>query len=68
MINFGSTFLRQPGVLMPSADMIALAYQFNVLLIPTLAPIMVWAWQNRQTPLLRGVLGSIAAPADNTNP
>lgn len=68
MINFGSTFLQQPGVLLPSADVIALAYQFNVLLIPTLAPIMVWAWQNRQTPLLRGVLRSIAAPADNINP
>jgi hypothetical protein len=68
MVNFGNTFLQQPGVLMPGADTIAIAYQLNVLLVPTLVPIFIWASQNRQSPLLRGVLGSIVAPADNASP
>ncbi len=68
MVNFGNTFLQQPDVLMPGADTIAIAYQLNVLLVPTLVPIIIWASQNRQSPLLRAVLGSIATPADNANP
>jgi hypothetical protein len=68
MVNFGSTFLQQPGVLMPGADTIAIAYQLNVLLVPTLVPIMIWASQNRQSPLLRGVLGPMTAPADKASP
>ena len=68
MVNFGSTFLQQPGVMMPGTDTIAIAYQLNVLLVPTLVPILIWASQNRQSPLLRGVLGSMAAPADNASP
>lgn len=68
MVNFGNTFLQQPGVLMPGADAIAIAYQLNVLLVPTLVPILIWASQNRQSPLLRAVLGSIATPADIANP
>jgi hypothetical protein len=68
MVSFGSTFLEQPGVFVPGADVIGIAYQLNVLLVPTLVPILVWAWQSRQTPLLRGMLGSPATPTEETNP
>ena len=37
-----------PGV--PPADLIALTYQFNVLLMPTLALICIWFWQLRGSP------------------
>lgn len=45
----GGPFLAAPGV--PSADVIALIYQFNVLLMPTLAPVCLWFWQLRRSPL-----------------
>ena len=49
MLLAGSQFLDQPGV--PPADVIAVWYQFSVLLAPTLAPVMLWLWQLRGTPL-----------------
>ena len=54
MVNLGAVFFTQPEVFVPPADVIALLYQLNVLLIPTLAPAILWAWQNRDTPLLQG--------------
>ena len=45
----GPLFLNAP--LVPPADVIALIYQFNVLLMPTLAPVFLWFWQLRGSPL-----------------
>ena len=45
----GRPFLDAPGV--PPADLIALTYQFNVMLMPTLAPVCLWFWQLRGSPL-----------------
>ncbi len=41
---------------MPNGNVIALLYQLNVLIIPTVAPALLWAWQNRDGPLIRGIL------------
>jgi len=60
MVGLGAHFLEQPGVLVPDANLIGILYQVNVLLVPTLAPAMVWLWQSRDTALLRGVLGGLA--------
>jgi len=49
MLLAGSQFLERPGV--PPADVIAVWYQFSVLLAPTLAPVILWLWQLRGTPL-----------------
>ena len=49
LLMFGAPFLDAPGV--PPADLIALTYQFNVLLMPTLAPVCLWFWQLRGSPL-----------------
>lgn len=68
MVSFGSTFLDQPGVWVPGADVIGIAFQFSVLIVPTLLPVLIWAWQSRDTPLLRGLLGSVAKPAADTSP
>lgn len=45
----GDLFLNTPRV--PPADVVALTYQFNVLLMPTLAPVFLWFWQLRGSPL-----------------
>ncbi|MEP4149408.1 MAG: exosortase H-associated membrane protein [Halioglobus sp.] len=54
MINLGSLFMEQSGV--PNGTFIALFYQLNVLIVPTVAPIALWAWQSRDTALLRGIV------------
>jgi hypothetical protein len=49
LMMVGAPFLQAPGV--PPADVLALTYQFNVLLMPTLAPVFIWFWQLRGSPL-----------------
>lgn len=58
MINLGGTFFDQLGVFVPNANVIGILYQFNVLIVPTLAPALLWVWQSRDTPLLRMALGT----------
>ena len=55
LLMVGAPFLDAPGV--PPADLITLTYQFNVLLMPTLAPVCLWFWQLRGSTLW-GVLAS----------
>ena len=45
----GAPFLGAPGV--PPPDLIALTYQLTVLLMPTLAPVCLWLWHLRGSPL-----------------
>jgi len=52
MVTLGSIFLQQPGVWVPGPDTIGILYQFSVLIVPTLLPVLIWAWQSRHTPLL----------------
>ena len=49
LVMVGEPFLDSAGV--PPAALIALTYQFNVLLMPTLAPVCLWFWQLRGSPL-----------------
>jgi hypothetical protein len=56
MVNLGGLFLEQPGV--PGANVIGILYQFNVLIIPTLAPTMLWVWQSRDSNLLKEAMGT----------
>ena len=49
LLMVGSPVLNTSGV--PPADFLALTYQFNVLLMPTLAPVCLWFWQLRGSPL-----------------
>ncbi len=57
LLMVGATFLNVPGV--PPADLIALTYQFNVLLMPTLAPVCLWFWQLRGSPLWEALANDI---------
>lgn len=63
MVNLGTLFLEQPDVLVPNANVIGILYQFSVLIIPTLAPILIWAWQSRDTPLAREIQASFDSAA-----
>ncbi len=56
MVNLGNVFLQHPTAGVPPANLIALAYQLNVLILPTLAPVLLWAWQSRNTPLLQPMI------------
>ena len=55
MVNVGAPFFNQPGALVPYAEVIAIAYQFSVLIVPTLAPAALWIWQSKDSQLLEGV-------------
>ena len=57
LLMVGAPFLDAPGV--PPADLIALTYQFNVLLMPTLAPVCLWFWQLRGSPLWEALANDI---------
>jgi hypothetical protein len=57
LLMVGRPFLESPGV--PPADLIALTYQFNVLLMPTLAPVCLWFWQLRGSPLWESLASDI---------
>jgi hypothetical protein len=57
MVNLGADFFNQPGIFVPNADVIGILYQFNVLIVPTLAPAIVWLWQSKDTTLLQVTLG-----------
>jgi hypothetical protein len=54
MLGMGEPFLSMTGV--PPADGIALAYQFSTLIVPPLAPILLWAYGVRDVPAFRALL------------
>lgn len=61
MLTFGDRLLGLPQA--PPADIIALAYQFNTLIVPPLAPIMLWGLAVRNTPVMRSLFpGALAEP------
>jgi len=57
LLMAGTPFLDSTGV--PPADLIALTYHFNVLLMPTLAPVCLWFWQLRGSPLWEALAADI---------
>lgn len=56
MLHLGPLFMEQPGVFVPHGNVIAIVYQLSVLIVPTVAPIALWAWQSRATELFTSVL------------
>ena len=57
LVMVGAPFLTAPGV--PPADLLTLTYQFNVLLMPTLAPVCLWVWQLQGSPLWEALADDI---------
>ena len=57
LVMVGAPFLESARV--PPADVIALTYQFNVLLMPTLAPVCLWFFQLKGSPLWEALAENI---------
>ena len=57
LLMVDAPFLNAPGV--PPADLIALTYQLNVLLMPTLASVCLWFRQLRGSPLREALAADI---------
>ena len=53
MLGLGPVFID--GFSTP-ATIIGISYQFSTLMVPPLAPVLVWAWQSRHSPLLQKLL------------
>lgn len=49
MLVIGTPFMSNAAV--PSGTLIALCYQFSVLLMPSLIPVALWMWQLKGSPL-----------------
>ena len=60
MVNVGDPFLNQPGVFVPSPNLIGLTYQLSVLIVPTLGPAALWMWQSRESALLKPSLEKLS--------
>lgn len=59
MVQLGPTFTEHPTAAVPPANLIAIMYQLNVLIAPTLGPVLLWAWQSRDTALWQSLLQTI---------
>lgn len=64
MVGLGALFMEQQGAWVPNGTLIALFYQLNVLIVPTVAPICLWAWQSRDSELMRGLLQRLPAAGE----
>lgn len=53
MMGLGPAFIDS---LSPAASIIGIMFQFNTLMIPTLAPLLLWGWQSRNSSYLRQLL------------
>jgi hypothetical protein len=62
MLGLGDLLYTHSTVPLPPPAAIALLYQFSTLIVPTLAPVALWAWSIRKTPQGAALLGRHAAP------
>ncbi len=53
MLGLGGVFFSQEALWLPNAHLIGIFYQLSILIIPPVAPILVWTWQSRENPLLQ---------------
>ncbi len=61
--------MHQTSPLLPPPAVIGLFYQFSVLIVPTVAPILLWAWVVRDSPRWQALLlgRQEQPPADTDN-
>jgi hypothetical protein len=55
MVGLGGLFFNQSAVMIPSGEIIGISYQFSLLILPPLAPILLWAWQSRDNVLFQQI-------------
>lgn len=65
MLGLGGDLLWETTTTpLPSADAIALLFQFSTLIVPTVAPVLLWAWSVRDSPHWRALLLGQGAECD----
>lgn len=55
MLGLGPLLYEQGTVFVPGNHVIGISYQFSILIIPCVAPILIWVWQSRESTLFEGV-------------
>ncbi|EED33042.1 hypothetical protein NOR53_1199 [gamma proteobacterium NOR5-3] len=65
MLGLGSVFMSQETV--PPTDAIALLYQFSTLMVPPLAPVLLWAYTAKDSPAFIGLLPEALRPAQDSD-
>ncbi|RLA42691.1 MAG: hypothetical protein DRR06_13850, partial [Gammaproteobacteria bacterium] len=53
MLGLGPVFIDSSST---GASAVGLMYQLSTLMVPPLAPIMIWAWQARESSLIQQLL------------
>lgn len=66
MLGVGALMYDTAGLPLPPPAVIGLLYQFSVLIVPTVAPILLWAWVVRDSPRWRALL--LGRPMDRPPP
>jgi hypothetical protein len=61
MLTLGAPFMEQETL--PPADVIALLYQFSTLMVPSLAPVLLWAYGAKDSPTFISLLPAALRPA-----
>ncbi|MFK8041467.1 exosortase H-associated membrane protein [Congregibacter sp.] len=61
MLGLGAAFMESEAV--PPTDIIALAYQFSTLMVPPLAPVLLWAYTAKDSPTFIGLLPEAIRPS-----
>lgn len=56
MLGVGTLMFETSTLPLPPPAAIGLAYQFSVLIVPTVAPILLWGWVVRDSPRWRALL------------
>ncbi|TXS93024.1 hypothetical protein FV139_13825 [Parahaliea maris] len=63
MLGLQDTLFTQASMPLPPPPVIALLYQLNTLIVPTLAPVLAWLWSARDATILTSLrLGRTPAP------
>lgn len=65
MLGLGAVFMDQEAV--PPTDVIALLYQFSTLMVPPLAPVLLWAYTAKDSPAFIGLLPESLRPVQDND-
>ncbi len=64
MLGVGANFFEQSGVYVPHPNIIGICYQLSVLIVPTIAPALLWFLQSKDAPLLKHALAKLQTVAE----
>jgi hypothetical protein len=68
MLGLGPILFEQNIPFLPNQHAIGMLYQLSILIIPPVAPILVWAWQSRESPFLQKLTSMNLAPEAGKQP